>query len=209
MAFRIAVPSSKDLTDVASTHLAAMDPNLLMHAQFPNDEARQFLREELCRDTLAHSVRNNMGVLVARDVTTGKIASFIKWNVQRPSGDGDSNGDGSKEPDEQIPDCCRREYLDSYAELCKQARHRVLGSQSHYRAATALLQTVQDRAGAEGFSVVLEATMNAVTFYQKLGFDIRLDLEMMLPPRGSSEPTEHYSERTMVWNPPTALVAMP
>lgn len=62
-----------------------------------------------------------------------------------------------------------------------------------------MLRSVLDKAAAAGVPVVLEATMNAVTFYERLGFEIRQELTMMLPPRGSNEPTEHYAERTMVW----------
>lgn len=43
--------------------------------------------------------------------------------------------------------------------------------------------------------------MNAVTFYERLGFKVQEKLEMTLPARGSSEPTELYEERTMVWAP--------
>lgn len=63
------------------------------------------------------------------------------------------------------------------------------------------MRKVQELAAAENLPIVLEATMNAVTFYQKMGFEVRDELSMMLPPRGSSEPTEFYEERCMVWVP--------
>ena len=127
MPFDIIVPSRGDAAGLASLHIAAMDANLLMHAQFPNDEARQFLHSWLCEDTQHHIANDNTGVLIARDADTGRIASFVKWNVQRP------NEKEEQEPDENIPECCRREYLDSYAELTKKARREVLGDQPHYR----------------------------------------------------------------------------
>lgn len=64
-----------------------------------------------------------------------------------------------------------------------------------------LLSKVQELAAAENLPIVLEATMNAVTFYQKLGFEVIDELSMMLPPRGSTEPTEFYEERCMIWVP--------
>ncbi|KAH7013452.1 hypothetical protein EDB80DRAFT_372576 [Ilyonectria destructans] len=210
MTFEILVPSENDASEVASTHLAAMDANLLMHAQFPNAKSREFLGEYLLKDTLAHIADDDKGVLISRSTDTGKIASFIKWNVQRQRRPDDKD---EEEHDEEIPECCRREYLDSYAELTKKARRNVLGDRAHYHvtylcthpewsgqgAASGLLRSVLDKAAAAGVPVVLEATMNAVTFYERLGFEIRQELTMMLPPRGSNEPTEHYAERTMVW----------
>lgn len=66
-------------------------------------------------------------------------------------------------------------------------------------AGSTLLRRVQAEAGAENMPVILEATMNAVSFYEKLGYQVQDELEMMLPARGSDEPTEHYEERIMVW----------
>jgi hypothetical protein len=127
MPFDIIVPSKGDAEELASLHITAMDANLLMHAQFPNDAARQFFHSWLCKDTQDHIANDNMGVLIAQDSDTGKIASFVKWNAQRP------NENEEHEPDENIPECCRREYLDTYAELTKKARRQVLGDQPHYR----------------------------------------------------------------------------
>lgn len=130
MPFNIAIPSNNDAVELANLHLAAMDANLLMDAQFPNDDARRFLHAWLCNDTKHHIANDSMGVFVARDVDTGKIASFVKWNVQRPNG-----ADHGQQPDEDdhVPECCRREYLDSYAELTKKARRQLLGDRPHYR----------------------------------------------------------------------------
>ena len=68
-------------------------------------------------------------------------------------------------------------------------------------AASALLRRVQELAAADSMAVVLESTMNAVSFYQKLGFAIKKGLDMVLPKRGSNEPTELYEEKCMVWRP--------
>ncbi|KAK7421513.1 hypothetical protein QQZ08_009928 [Neonectria magnoliae] len=280
MAFDIVVPSENDTEDVASTHLAAMDSNLLMHAQFPNTESLDFLRGWLRKDTLDHIAADNKGVLIARDPETGNMAGFVKWNTQRQRRPGDKE---EEEHEDKFPACCRQEYLDSYAELTKEARRKVLGDRAYYRKSlthsltrltggrsgsvsrsrwaahrgrvrpdnsrvelmhelstvdelrladrarsraqlklnspthlflgpqvadseafldVTLLREVQAKAAADRVPAILEATMNAVTFYERLGFDIRLELAMMLPPRGSSEPTEHYTERTMVWQQP-------
>lgn len=41
--------------------------------------------------------------------------------------------------------------------------------------------------------------MNAVSFYQKLGFRVARSLDIKLPPPGSDNPTVLYEERCMVW----------
>lgn len=41
--------------------------------------------------------------------------------------------------------------------------------------------------------------MNAVGFYEKLGFRMQQGLDMRLPARGSDEPTELYEEKCMTW----------
>ena len=55
---------------------------------------------------------------------------------------------------------------------------------------------------------MLESTMNAVSFYERLGFQDASghgsSIEMKLPARGRSEPTEVYEERCMVWRPSLA-----
>ncbi|KAF4978789.1 hypothetical protein FZEAL_4903 [Fusarium zealandicum] len=209
MAFEIAVPSEQDAPSTASTHLTAMDANLLMHAQFPTAESRDFLRNWLCRDTLNHVSSSDKKVLISRDTETGRIASFIKWSIQRQIR---LRGNEDESHEEELPACCRQEYIGSYAALTKDARIKVLGDQPHYHvtylctdpdfggrgAASGLLRRVQAEAAADSMPVILEATMNAVSFYERLGFETRQELDMMLPPRGSSLPTERYEERTML-----------
>ncbi|RSM20003.1 hypothetical protein CDV31_001082 [Fusarium ambrosium] len=208
MSIEIVVPSENDAPSMASVHLDAMDPNLLMHAQFPNIESLDFLRGWLCRETMDHVRSENKGVLIARDTDTGSILSFVKWAIH-------GLRQTRSDHEDEFPACCRREYLDSYAALTKEARVKVLGDKPHYHvsylctdpkfggrgAASGLLRRVQAEAAAENAAVILEATMNAVTFYEKLGFKVQEKLEMTLPARGSSEPTELYEERTMVWAP--------
>lgn len=69
-------------------------------------------------------------------------------------------------------------------------------------AASKLLRRLEDMAAAEGKEMILEGVMPAVPLYKKLGFEIRQELHMMLPPRGSCERTEEYLEQSMVWTPP-------
>ncbi|UKZ59661.1 uncharacterized protein TrAtP1_000962 [Trichoderma atroviride] len=148
------------------------------------------------------------GVLVAKDEETGDVVSFVKWLVHRPGQD--------EAVEEEWPEVARKEYLDPYAALTERVRTGVVGEEAAYYhptyictdprwagrgAASLLMRKVQELAARDNLPIVLEATMNAVTFYQKMGFEIRDGLSMMLPLRGSSEPTEVYEERCMVWVP--------
>ncbi|KAF5019446.1 hypothetical protein F66182_8554 [Fusarium sp. NRRL 66182] len=209
MVFEIIVPSEKEAPSIASIFFAAMDINMLTHAQLPNPESRSFFRAWLYKDVLDHVQSVDKGVLIAREPETGNAMGFVKWNIQRQPREEEDEDYYEKE----FPDCCRREYFGPYAALTKRAREKVIGDGVYYHvtylctdpkfegrgAASALLARVQAEAAVEDAPVVLEATMNAVSFYQKLGFQIREELDMILPARGSSEPTERYEERIMVW----------
>ncbi|KAF4455557.1 gnat family acetyltransferase [Fusarium austroafricanum] len=195
MAFEIIIPSEKEAPGVADTFFAAMDINLLMHAQFPNTESKEFFRDWIFRDTMDHAQSVDKGVLVAHDSETGKIASFAKWNIQRQPRQQDE-----EEDDEEFPDFCRHQYIGPYAALTKNVTYLCTNPEFNCRgAASTLLRRVQAEAAKENAPVILEATINAVSFYQKLGFQIQEELNMMLPVRGSDEPTEFYEERVMVW----------
>ncbi|KAI1065116.1 hypothetical protein LB507_000938 [Fusarium sp. FIESC RH6] len=208
MTFEIVVPSEKETPGVADTFFTAMDINLLMHAQFPTPRSKEFMHGWILKDTMDHVQSADKGVLVARDIETGKIAGFAKWNIQRQPRLGEEDHD-----DEEFPDYCRRQYLGPYAALTKSKRDIVLGEKPYYHVTylctdpdfngrgigSTLLRRVQAQAAAENMPVILEATMNAVPFYEKLGYQIREELEMTLPARGSDKPTEHYEERIMVW----------
>ncbi|CAM1506433.1 Fc.00g060740.m01.CDS01 [Cosmosporella sp. VM-42] len=210
MAFDIGVPLEKDAASIATTHLRAMGDNELLRAKFPDVECLKFLSESLVKDTLEHIADNEAKcILVARDRETGKIASFIKWLVQKQK---TSEADQAQE-EEQWPSSSRKVYANSYATLTTEGRRQVMGDKPHYHvtflctdpecsgrgAATMLLRQVLAKAAADNLPVVLESTMPAVSFYERLGFDIRRDLELMVPPQGSSEPTERYAEKVMVW----------
>ncbi|KAL7794508.1 hypothetical protein V8C37DRAFT_375817 [Trichoderma ceciliae] len=215
MALMICTPSEVEAAAVSTVHLRAMDENLLTHAQFPSPEGLQFFHAWLERNTLEHLRDEDKGALITKDEETGEVASFMKWLVHRP-------GEEVQQAEDEWPAVARKAYLDPYARLTERVRVRAVGEEAAYihptylctdprwarrGAASLLLRRVQELAAADNLPIVLEATMNAVTFYQKMGFEIRDELSMMLPPRGSSEPTEFYEERCMVWIPPKEAAA--
>lgn len=126
MALIICTPSEADAPAVSSVHLAAMDENLLTHAQFPSPEGLQFFHGWLVRDTLEHLRDGDKGVLVAKDGETGEVVSFVKWLVHRP-------GEGEVKPvEEEWPEVARGEYLDPYAALTERVRNRAVGEEAAY-----------------------------------------------------------------------------
>ncbi|KND88202.1 hypothetical protein TOPH_07168 [Tolypocladium ophioglossoides CBS 100239] len=211
MGFDIGVPSPDEAPAVSDVHLRAMDANLLTHAQFPSPAARAFFREWLARNTLQQVRNADKGVLVARDAESGAVASFVKWLVHAAGGD-----EAAARDLEGWSDVCERTFLDSYGELTEGVRKQVMGEKPYYHvtflctdpswggrgAASKLLRRVQELAAADGVAIILEATMEGVALYQKLGFETAQELHMMLPRRGSSEPSQPYEERCMVWTPP-------
>ncbi|KAG6034580.1 hypothetical protein E4U41_006486 [Claviceps citrina] len=70
-------------------------------------------------------------------------------------------------------------------------------------AASGLLRDLKDMAAGAGKAIILEAVMPAVPLYKRLGFGIRQQLQLMLPPRGSTTRTKPYVEECMVWTPPS------
>ena len=68
-------------------------------------------------------------------------------------------------------------------------------------AGTALLSRLKQEAAAEGLPVYLEATPNARALYEKLGWEKVDAVQLMIPREAGGEPTEHYEETCMLWEP--------
>jgi hypothetical protein len=125
MEFSIAPPTSSDAGETAEIHLQAMSSNLLLHAQFPSDEALGFLRAWLTKDSVDHLENPSQGILVARKEGTDETLGFVKWTVHRePEGE---------EAHEELPDSCRAVYVYSYVELTARVRKEVMGTEPYYR----------------------------------------------------------------------------
>lgn len=188
MSFEILVPSEREAPGVTDTFFAAMDINLLMHAQFPNPESKEFFRGWLFRDTMDHVKSVDKGVLVARDPETGKIASFAKWNVQRQPRSREMEEEAD---DDEFPDFCRRQYLGPYADLTKSKRDKVLGDKTYYRELFAAEWRPEyrrpnlDRYIPMELGILVEATLamchSALTFPRR---DISMHRSQVQWPRG-------------------------
>ncbi|KAK3692818.1 hypothetical protein B0T22DRAFT_495841 [Podospora appendiculata] len=212
----------EDAARIAEIHVAAMDSNLLLHAQFPTPESLRRFQTFLAgyyqpaSDGSFESVVASEGVLLARDPESGAIASFAKWDRCRVA--------ATKLEAGELRDLegCRREFLDGYALLAEEAKKRSFGGEARECYQLALVCTdpayqgqgagmlltrrVLGMAAAEGLPVYLESTIMAVSLYERLGFKAIDAFEMKIPGRsGSIETGEVYREVCMVWSPQPAI----
>ncbi|KHN99114.1 GNAT family acetyltransferase [Metarhizium album ARSEF 1941] len=224
-AFDIVIPLADDAAATADVHLRAMERDVLTNAQFPNPQAWEYFRGWLAENTREHIQHPSKGVLIARDPTTGDIASLIKWLEYGQAGEVSVAPPAAAVEEQEWPECCGRSILNEYASIAGDIRRRVLGQRPYFQtletpttdvtflctdpkwggrgAASALLRELEAMAEDAGKAIVLEGVISAVPLYKRLGFETRQQLQMMLPPRGSTERTERYLEHTMVWTPPS------
>lgn len=126
--FVVSRPQEPDAPRIAEIHLAAMDSNPLLHAQFPAREGLAALQQFL-ETYAAEQLRDSAsGVLVARNSETGVIAGFAKW-------DSPSHPENVKLESGELRylQGCRREFLDGYASLAEEAKKRYFGDHPCYR----------------------------------------------------------------------------
>ncbi|KAH7312342.1 hypothetical protein B0I35DRAFT_53364 [Stachybotrys elegans] len=225
MGFRITIPQGERKDELSNIHLRAMESNELLHAQFPKAQSIEFLHGWLGRNTLEHMQDADKGVLVAlAEDDEETMVSFIKWLVHPKATEEETHEEWPECCRQEYLDSygdltqrVRDEVMgaESYYRLFNECLGTMESNESSadvtflctdpawsgQGAATVLLRQVQSMARADGMPIVLESTMPAVSFYQKLGFEVRQGLDMMLPRRGSDEATELYEERCMVWRP--------
>ena len=127
--FVVARPTTADAARIAEIQVAAMEPNPLLHAQFPTPESLMALREFLAADTAKRLGCPASGILVARDPATDAVVGFAKWESPSHPGDVKLESGGL-----QDLEGCRREYLGGYAALAEAAQKRSFGGNPCYRA---------------------------------------------------------------------------
>lgn len=103
-----------------------MDPNPLLHVQFPTPESLVALHEFLTVYTAGQLTSPVSGVLVARDAETDRVVGFAKW--ESPS----HPEEFKLEEDLQYSEGCCREFLDGYVALAEEAKKRSFGDKPCY-----------------------------------------------------------------------------
>ncbi|GAB1315814.1 N-acetyltransferase domain-containing protein [Madurella fahalii] len=207
----VARPLEADASRIAEIHVAAMDSNPLLHAQFPTSDSLVALQRFLEADT-ADRLRNpTSGFLVARDPEAGTIAGFVRW-------DSPSHPEHVKLESGSLRNLegCRREFLDEYSSRAAEAKRRSFCDNPCYclsfvcvdpllqgRGTGSLLaRKVLEMADADGLPVYLECTEVAVPMYEKLGFRGIDSFEMRVPRYGlAGQGDVVYRELCMTWYP--------
>ncbi|KAK4453906.1 sterol uptake control protein 2 [Podospora aff. communis PSN243] len=203
--FTIARPTPAEAARIAEIHIAAMDANPLLHAQFPTAQSLAAAKEFLMRYTASQLGSATSGVLVAKETGTGRIVGFAKW-------DSPSHREEVKLESGELQDVdgCQREYLDGYVKLAEEAMERSFGDRECYRlsfvcihpeyqgrgAGSELTRTVLEMAAVDRMPVYLESTESSVPMYEKYGFKQVDSFEMDMP--GGSK----YREVCMVLEHP-------
>lgn len=205
--FTIFRPRPADAARIAEIHLAAMDANPLLHAQFPTPESLRAAKQSLTEYATSQLASAVSGVLVAQDDENGTIVGFAKWespfhreDVKLESGD------------LQEVQGCRREFLNRYVALAEEAMARSFGKKACYRlsfvctdpeyqglgAGYQLTRRVLDMAAADKLPVYLESTENAISMYRGFGFREIDSFEMEIPG------VQKYREVCMVLDAPAS-----
>lgn len=125
----------EDAIRIADIHLLAMQSNPLLHAQFPTPESKAALRYVLAQEALVRLgppyTNNKSMVCCPLGGEDDDIVGFISWDEPSPRAglSGSPPQDNNKkmleegESMQNIPGC-RKEYLDEYARLAKEAKQR-------------------------------------------------------------------------------------
>ncbi|KAL2162062.1 hypothetical protein VTH06DRAFT_7847 [Thermothelomyces fergusii] len=207
--FVVSRPQEADAPRIAQIHVAAMDANPLLHAQFPTSEGLKSLQRYLEAHTTEQLRDPSSGILVARDTETGVITGFVKWNS--PSHPEVKLERGSLRDIEG----CRPELLDRYVALVEEAKKRCFGDQPCYSISflctdpayqgqgigTLLTRKVLELAKTDKLPVYLESTEVAMPIYQRLAFRAIDEIQMKILGPTGGESTVTYREVCMVWQP--------
>lgn len=127
---RVCAPSASDAARIADIHLAAMNSNPLLHAQFPTPSSLARLRDYLEAYTTRELEDRTKGVLVARLNDTNEIISFAKWDC--PSHAADATNEKLETGDIKDIEGCNSLYLERYAATAVVAKERYFGDGKCY-----------------------------------------------------------------------------
>ncbi|KAH7635191.1 hypothetical protein B0T09DRAFT_19650 [Sordaria sp. MPI-SDFR-AT-0083] len=196
---------------VAEIHLLAMQSNPLLHAQFPTPESQAALQNLLAKEAypkiMSAPAEDGVRIITREKGGRGDIVGFLMWDHPSPLdcfGDPPPKDNKKKLEEEgevlSIPGC-RRKYLEEYARLAKEAKEKSGYNQKRCWHLTFLcidpehqgqglatdmmeqfldmVEYLHDEFGQ--LPVYLESTMEAVSMYERLGFETEDWFEMKIP----------------------------
>ncbi|KAM5473410.1 hypothetical protein MauCBS54593_002204 [Microsporum audouinii] len=201
-----------DAQRIADLHMSAFGTNYMLLAQFPTTAARDGLR-----NCLAGKIREEIrdprwAVLVVRH-GQGRPISFAKW--RRPIYI-------SEKCEEHLwlwPEGTNLDILGEWGARVDDMNRKIIGDSPCYRlsfiatdreyerqgAASLLVKWGLEHCNKEQVPAALESTMDAVSFYEKLGFVDEGKISMKLNGVGTKGESVLYEESLFVFRPsPTA-----
>ncbi|KAK2763218.1 hypothetical protein FQN54_009854 [Arachnomyces sp. PD_36] len=196
-----------DADRIADIHMASFGTNMMLRAQFPTPAVREGLRTSLIRKVIEEIRDPNWDILLARD--QDEILSFAKW--KRPIFDTSTY----TEAPWQWPEGTRMDVLDEWTRRVENVSEKVIGSAPCYSlsfigtdprherrgAASMLIQWGMEHSMKEKVPIQLESTTVAWPLYEKLGFQAKETIHMLLEGVGDGGESVIYEELSCVFNP--------
>ncbi|RFU27584.1 hypothetical protein B7463_g8756, partial [Scytalidium lignicola] len=202
MPLHLSPATEADVEEIASLRITSFSKNVLLHAQFPTEEAIRDFHQVLVGDLLEAIRDVTRAVLLVRDVdtniitstdidtgsnsTSNQIIGFAEWKLPV--------SEAVAHPPFTWPKSSRQDYLDEYGDKARDAIGRVVGNQPCYHLTflgthpdfrcrgigTMLVNWGLERARIENIPVYLESEVAASSLYRKLGFKIADRFSMTL-----------------------------
>ncbi|KAK6958487.1 hypothetical protein Daesc_001288 [Daldinia eschscholtzii] len=212
MPLSLTVAEQSDAARIAEIHMAAFGSNAMLLAQFPTPAVRNDLKKSIELKALADIEDPKTTVLVVRDSSLepqNNAISFAKWSHPvRPEED-------YVEPPWTWPVGTNLGVLNDWAKKTEAAQSHALGDAPCYRltfmgtdpayqgrgAASMMVRWGMEQSRIDLAPAYLESTIEAATFYKKLGFTAleKISLEYRLD---DSNTPSTYEEISFLYRPP-------
>ncbi|KAF4277496.1 hypothetical protein KXW98_005381 [Aspergillus fumigatus] len=194
MVFALDTATEADAPRIADIHMAAFHTNGMLLAQFPTPAVRKGLWTSLV-DKVVKEIRDpQWEVLVAREADD-RVVSFAKWCLPL------SESTVYEEEPWVWPEGTNMAILNGWAKKVEQAAKEIMGKTPCYRlsfiatdpsyalrgAGSLLVNWGIERSKEENIPIALESTLDAVPFYQRLGFQTEARISMPLEGIGKDE----------------------
>ncbi|KAK5730541.1 hypothetical protein LTR15_000478 [Elasticomyces elasticus] len=181
MSLQRCLAATADAPRIADIHMAAFESNGMLLAQFPTAAVRSGLRESIARKAAADILDPNVTVLVVKDChakCSTNIVSFAKWS--HPV----SEAAAYEEVPWAWPDGASDAMLSVWGSKLDEVYERLMGQRPCYRltfigtmpsqqrrgAGQLLMAWAMERSKTENIPLYLESTVEAASFYERLGF---------------------------------------
>ncbi|KAH2917284.1 hypothetical protein KXW25_007248 [Aspergillus fumigatus] len=185
--FALDTATEADAPRIADIHMAAFHTNGMLLAQFPTPAVRKGLWMSLV-DKVVKEIRDpQWEVLVAREADD-RVVSFAKWCLPL------SESTVYEEEPWVWPEGTNMAILNAWVKKVEQAAKEIMGKTPCYRlsfiatdpsyalrgAGSLLVNWGIERSKEENIPIALESTLDAVPFYQRLGFQTEARVSMPL-----------------------------